>query len=508
MTKQTKLTEKSTRIPETRETHWDACISTYLCDVQAQNSESARSHRFAMLLQDLFGVEPGFVEEYTTGIEKYLKVKRKDRILKGKADNLFGNVVIEFEASLAKTRDEAEAQLRRYVAILCSHELADARTPYLCLATDGVRFIAYSPTLAKTTGEISPANVQLEVIEDADWTKLEPREIYFWLDRYFLRKEILHPTSETIVRDFGVNSHAFQSTTRALLTLWQEVKSRSAFAVVFDGWDKYLRVVYGTRVAGDDLFIRHTYLATLAKLMAWKRITESTTLPDDAQIVELLEGRAFKAQGIENFIEEDFFSWLAREGAVRVGVGAARWLFSLLQNYNLRELSEDVLKSLYQELVDPATRHDLGEFYTPDWLAHRIVCKLLDENPCGAVLDPTCGSGTFIYLTIREKRARLHDSQQTLTHILDSVYGADIHPLAVIVAKTNYILALGDLLRKRKGAVTIDSDLSRGHPQTARARSHADALDATAQLSRRIGRARAESARSLTGKSGRVRQGD
>lgn len=455
MTKQTKLTEKSTRIPETRETHWDACISTYLCDVQAQNSESARSHRFAMLLQDLFGVEPGFVEEYTTGIEKYLKVKRKDLILKGKADNLFGNVVIEFEASLAKTRDEAEAQLRRYVAILCSHELADARTPYLCLATDGVRFIAYSPTLAKTTGEISPANVQLEVIEDADWTKLEPREIYFWLDRYFLRKEILHPTSETIVRDFGVNSHAFQSTTRALLTLWQEVKSRSAFAVVFDGWDKYLRVVYGTRVAGDDLFIRHTYLATLAKLMAWKRITESTTLPDDAQIVELLEGRAFKAQGIENFIEEDFFSWLAREGAVRVGVGAARWLFSLLQNYNLRELSEDVLKSLYQELVDPATRHDLGEFYTPDWLAHRIVCKLLDENPCGAVLDPTCGSGTFIYLTIREKRARLHDSQQTLTHILDSVYGADIHPLAVIVAKTNYILALGDLLRKRKGAVTI-----------------------------------------------------
>lgn len=455
MTKQTKLTEKSTRIPETRETHWDECISTYLRDVQAQNSESARSHRFAMLLQDLFGVEPGFVEAYTTGIEKYLKVKGKDRILKGKADNLFGNVVIEFEASLAKTRYEAEAQLRRYVAILWSHEPANARTPYLCLATDGVRFIAYSPTLAKTTGEISPADVQLEVIEDADWTKLEPREIYFWLDRYFLRKEILHPTSETIVRDFGVNSHAFQSTTRALLTLWQQIKSRSAFAVVFDGWDKYLRVVYGTQVAGDDLFIRHTYLATLAKLMAWKRITESTALPDDSQIVELLEGRAFKAQGIENFIEEDFFSWLAREGAVKIGVGAARWLFSLLQNYNLRELSEDVLKSLYQELVDPATRHDLGEFYTPDWLAHRIVCKLLAENPRGAVLDPTCGSGTFIYLTIREKRARLHDSQQTLTHILDSVYGADIHPLAVIVAKTNYILALGDLLKKRKGAVTI-----------------------------------------------------
>jgi len=457
MKKQTKLSEKPIRIPDTRESHWLEAIPAYLHDLQAQqHSESARSHRFAMLLQELFGVKPGFVEAYTTGIEKYLKVKGKDRILKGEADNLFGNIVIEFEASLTKNRYEAEEQLRRYVAILWSHEPADVRTPYLCLAADGVRFIAYSPALAaKTMDEISPDEIQLEVIEDADWTKLQPQEIYFWLDRYFLRKEILHPTSETIVFDFGIKSHAFQITTRALFTLWKEIKSQGAFAVMFDSWDKYLHIVYGMQVAGDELFIRHTYLATLAKLMAWKRITESATLPNDAQIIELLEGRLFKAQGIENFIEEDFFSWLAREGAIKVGIYTARWLFSLLQNYNLRELSEDVLKSLYQELVDPETRHDLGEFYTPDWLAHRIVRKLLDENPNGAVLDPTCGSGTFIYLTIREKRERLHDSAQTLQHILDSVYGADIHPLAVIIAKTNYILALGDLLRKRKGAITI-----------------------------------------------------
>ena len=455
MKKQTKLTEKPARVPETREAQWKKDVSAYLSDVEALHTESARSHRFAMLMQSLVGLEPSFIESYGRGIEKYLKVKQKDRILRGKTDSLFGNVIIEFESNLAKKREEAEEQLRRYTAILWSQEAMDARTPYLCIATDGVRFVSYSPTLAAAKYDVSPHDVELQVLEEADWRELQPREVYFWLDRYFLRKEILHPTSETIVRDFGIKSHAFQSTTRALLALWQEIKARSPFAVVFDSWDKYLRVVYGSQVAGDELFIRHTYLATLAKLMAWKRITESTSLPDDAQIIELLEGRLFKAHGIENFIEEDFFSWLAREGAVRVGIGAVRRLFSLLQNYNLRELSEDVLKSLYQELVDPETRHDLGEFYTPDWLAHRMVRKLLDENPYGEVLDPACGSGTFLYLTIREKRARLCDSPQTLRHILDSVHGADIHPLAVIVAKTNYILALGDLLKERKGAITI-----------------------------------------------------
>jgi SAM-dependent methyltransferase len=455
MSKQSKLTEKATRMPDIRPTHWDETINKYLADVEPMNSESARSQRFGMLVNQLIGFEPGFIESYVSGIEKYLKAKQKDRILKGKADNLFGNIIIEFEANIPKKLSEAEEQLCRYVAILWSQEHPSSRKPYLCIATDGVRFYTYSPRIAKTTAkDVAPEDVRLHLLEKADWTN-KPHEVYFWLDRYFLRKEILHPTSEAIVSDFGVRSHAFQTTTYALLSLWQNIKSKSSFEVIYESWEKYLRIVYGSAVAGDELFISHTYLATLAKLMSWTRITDSKSLPDDSQIVEMLEGRLFKAQGIENFIEEDFFSWLARDEAVKVGVSVSRWLFSLLQNYNLHELSEDVLKSLYQELIDPETRHDLGEFYTPDWLAHRMVNKLLDINPNGSMLDPACGSGTFLYLAVKEKRDRLGDSQKTLNHILESVYGVDIHPLAVIVAKTNYILALGDLLKARKVTISI-----------------------------------------------------
>ena len=457
MNKQTKLTEKATRFADTRQVQWEEVVPQYLREVEQLNKEQARSHRFAMLVQQLLSIEPDFIENYTTGIEQYLKVRQKDRILRGEVDNLFGNVIIEFESNIPGKLSEAKEQLCRYVAILWSQELPDARTPYLCIATDGARFVTYSPRLAYAiTEDVMPDDVRLEVVEEADWTKLKPYEVFYWFDRYFLRnKEMLSPTSEEIVRDFGVKSHAFQTTTSALLTLWQEIKGQSAFAVIYDSWEKYLRIVYGSEVAGDELFVRHTYLATLAKLMSWMRISETRSLPDNALIVQMLEGRLFKAQGIENFIEEDFFSWLARPKAEKVGVDVVRWLFSLLQNYNLRELSEDVLKSLYQELVDPETRHDLGEFYTPDWLAHRIVHKLLDANPRGACFDPACGSGTFLYLAIREKIDRLNRSLSTLDHILDSVYGADVHPLAVIVAKTNYILALGDLLKERKGAITI-----------------------------------------------------
>jgi SAM-dependent methyltransferase len=444
-------------MPDIRQAKWEQAVPAYLESVQAQQSESAKSHRFAGLLNELFELQqPGFIEDYVAGIERYVKVKQKDRVLRGKVDNLFGNLVIEFERDLSKTRTEAEEQLHRYVACLWSQEPPARRTPYLCIAADGISFVVYSPTVEeRDRTDVQPEEVRLEVVEEVDLSAFKPPEVYFWLDRYFLRQEILAPTTEAIVKDFGLRSHAFHAAGQTLLSRWRGLKERPEFGVVYESWARYLLIVYGTAVADEELFIRHTYLSTLAKLMAWHRLTGERTAPNDDQILSLLEGQFFKEQGIENFLEEDFFSWVAREDARAAGVETARQLLSLLQNYNLRELSEDVLKSLYQELVDPETRHDLGEYYTPDWLAHRMLRRLLGDNPQGRLLDPSCGSGTFLYLAVGEKRERLGDTRETLEHILGSVVGVDIHPLAVTVAKTNYILALGDLLKKRRGKVSI-----------------------------------------------------
>jgi type I restriction-modification system DNA methylase subunit len=68
--------------------------------------------------------------------------------------------------------------------------------------------------------------------------------------------------------------------------------------------------------------------------------------------------------------------------------------------YDLKKINEDLLKQLYQNLVDPATRHELGEFYTPDWLAE-LTLREIDYHPGQSLLDPSCGSGTFLFLAIR-----------------------------------------------------------------------------------------------------------
>jgi len=445
-------------MPDTEAPRRDEIVRRYLEGIQGLN-EPARSQRFTLLLRDLFGdVHPRFIEEYLGGVEKPLRAPQTDLVLRGRADALFGNVVVEFERDLTDRRrmEEAQGQLRRYVATLWSEESPDARAPYLCIATDGVRFSAWTPVLDDLTAPaIQPEAVRLEPVDQLDAGQLErPGDLYFWLDRYLLRRERMSPRTENIVRDFGPQSHAFHVVARDLTALWKGVRERDEFAVLYSAWEKYLRIVYGSAQADDELFIRHTYLATLAKLMAWARLADGATVTAEA-LASVLEGRFFKDLGIDNFLEEDFFSWPVRGAARTEGVETAHRLVSLLLTYHLRGLSEDVLKSLYQELVDPRTRHDLGEYYTPDWLAARMVRRLLEEDPTVRLLDPACGSGTFLYQAVREKRERLGDSPETLEHILNSVVGIDIHPLAVIIARTNYLLALGDLVRRRQGRLPV-----------------------------------------------------
>ena len=47
---------------------------------------------------------------------------------------------------------------------------------------------------------------------------------------------------------------------------------------------------------------------------------------------------------------------------------------------------------LCQELVDPMDRAELGEFYTPDWLAELALEEIGYSK--GTLLDPACGSGS------------------------------------------------------------------------------------------------------------------
>jgi len=268
------------------------------------------------------------------------------------------------------------------------------------------------------------------------------------------------PSTENFLEDFGPSSPAFRSARSLWLKAIAAIGKQSDCQAIYENWRKYLRMAYGTSVGDEHLFIRHTYLATLAKLVAYLSITQTQAAPQEDQTQEIIQGTFFEKQQITNFLEEDFFSWVARAPVMSYTQKITSRLAKLLLTYELRELSEDVLKELYQALVDPKDRHDLGEYYTPDWLAARMCNALLSRLGEDAVLDPACGSGTFLYQAIQHKKRPLPATRQSLEKILSNVVGIDIHPLAVMVSKTNVLLALGDLFQKRSGPVSIQVHLA------------------------------------------------
>jgi len=180
---------------------------------------------------------------------------------------------------------------------------------------------------------------------------------------------------------------------------------------------------------------------------------------------ELEEGGFFRTIGIRNFLEGDLFSWYTQAWNDDIFY-AIRQIIRHLNNYDPETMelapdeTRDILKKLYQNLVPKQIRHDLGEYYTPDWLAEHCLNQLnYNGDHKLRILDPGCGSGTFLILAI--KRAKEYgqkhgyDPGETLTNIFKNIVGFDLNPVAVISARTNYMLAIADLLKHKKGEVTI-----------------------------------------------------
>src|SRR5260221_3298545 len=104
-------------------------------------------------------------------------------------------------------------------------------------------------------------------------------------------------------------------------------------------------------------------------------------------------------------------------------------------------------------------RHDLGEYYTPDWLAAKICRKVIKKPLTDRVIDPACGSGTFLFHAVRLNLAAAAnattESKRRAQVACGLIAGIDIHPVAVIIARVTFLLALGDTLATRAGGVTV-----------------------------------------------------
>jgi len=78
-------------------------------------------------------------------------------------------------------------------------------------------------------------------------------------------------------------------------------------------------------------------------------------------------------------------------------IGVLKAIDGLIQDLDNIELEKlgDVIGYVYEEIIDPQERHQLGQFYTPHGVAE-LIAKWCIRSPSDLVLDPGSGSGTFL----------------------------------------------------------------------------------------------------------------
>jgi len=355
---------------------------------------------------------------------------------RGRIDALLGRTVLEFKSDLDAERAAAEEELSRYLP----ERMAATKQHYLGMATDGLDYSVYEYR-----------DAALVRLADFRASPDRPRELLTWLDGTVALGEELPAEALTIQAELGKSSVAYRRSETALSDLWSRIGSRSDVALKRQLWRQLLSLVYGKAVDDDALWFQHTFLVIVAKAVAVRAVDLPLPGPD-----ALLSGDPFESVGIFGAVESDFFDWVLADPA---GTELVQRIAKHVERFRLRDVETDVLKVLYESLVDPAQRHDLGEYYTPDWLAAKM-CRAAIEDPLDdRVVDPACGSGTFLFHAIRGHLAAADaagtDPSIRAEQCCRKVAGMDIHPVAVIIARVTCLLALGSALDDRSNNISI-----------------------------------------------------
>jgi type I restriction-modification system DNA methylase subunit len=423
-------------------------LDTYISRAKQANTHVAKQLVLADLLRDVFGVQ---LEDLIPGIEK--KVGSRILGVKGRIDLLYSDVVFEVKVDLEGELDTAKEELKKYFQALLE---ANPKARLVGIATDLINFKAFMPVVengvVKGVREISSINVE----------KMPLREAVLWLDSYIFSKPKIKPTATDLRVRFGSGSPTYAIAIETLKKLWSSVKNEPDVKLKFDLWQKNMEIVYGS-APSEDVFIEQTYLVTLVKLVAYYWLGRDDKVSKD-KLLSAMNGEYFARYGVRNLIEEDFFSWILHEYIVNEALELFMGIAKELLKYDLAQINEDFFKEIYENIVERGQRHRIGEYYTPEWLAELVLREVLNlwwnrSNEPPRILDPACGSGTFLVNAVRIMKEELKhkgwSQEDILNYTLASIVGVDVNPLAATIARANYLFALGELLGYRKGSITI-----------------------------------------------------
>ncbi|MBS1924704.1 MAG: SAM-dependent DNA methyltransferase [Bacteroidetes bacterium] len=426
-------------------------INNYRNKVKAANKELTKKEAFKDLLNRLYSGEKEIeriIDKISSGSEAtVLNIPRKDKLHKGSADTLYNKIIIEFENDLKVSLKHAKKQLAGY--LLGQYKSGEGYN-FTLIVSDCITWKVFAPDVSQLDSleSLKEDELKLNEVASASFVLNEnnTEDFYYWIDRFLFKEQKQRATLKRIEESFGYQSNVFIESFLELTKHFSDVKKYGEVQVSYEQWKKFLSIAYGSFDATENNFLIHTYLSVFSKMLAYAVVSNDDYIDED-ELKGILNGSIFHKYNIQNFVDNDFFHWIGSDRNFRGLKKVFRLIAQEISSYDFNNVDEDILKGVYQELIDLDTRHALGEYYTPDWLCERVVNEF-NFKTAEKILDPACGSGSFLRAAIH--RLKNLNPRITVEEINDNIYGIDIHPLSVQIAKTTMLLSLGKEITKSK----------------------------------------------------------
>lgn len=196
----------------------------------------------------------------------------------------------------------------------------------------------------------------------------------------------------------------------------------------------------------------------LLKFLFYKDHTDAATQKDNADLSKSPQEIALSIR--EVFAEKlsTHAPWALQlwpEGKFNISDMTLLDLRKLFSGLRLNDLSLDVRSTALRTFLSPDSRKSLGIFTTPEEVARSMV-EILEPQPSEVVLDPACGTGTFL-LEVADFLSSGGLPQEPLT-----VYGAERNPRMLLLADHN----LGCKSELSFRSTCVDSLRELGQPRT------------------------------------------
>ena len=393
----------------------------------------------------------GAVRDFLIGAElaRAGDIQMEGKAGSGRLDLESDDLVIEVKRRIGTRLDALDGykqQLEQYLETLAAEE----RSPRLGILTDGKYWLLRRPG----GGEWSTASPYAFTLDDAQ----RGYHLYEWLrdESQALERRGVVPSDAEVRERLGPGPR-FEQHLQSLRELYEQHRDDPTIAIKRRLWQRLLAAALGEVIEEeanlDELFLRHTYLSAVVALALQSAFGIDVVLHAQRSPAELLGGQLFVDEtGVRGVVESDFFTWPAEVE----GGGWLRGLARRVARFEWTKAESDVARILYETVIPADDRRRLGEYYTPDWLAREIVDAVVTDPLKQRVLDPACGSGSFIFAAVRKylsaARAAGHQPSQVLDGLLTHVIGIDVHPAAVHLARATWTFAAREALERARDA--------------------------------------------------------